>query len=46
MIERARGAEEAGKPDVAKVYYRMAARKAEGELKDQLMEKVRELSKR
>lgn len=42
-IERARGAEAAGKANVAKIYYRMAARRADGELKQRLIEKLREL---
>ncbi len=41
-IERARGAEAAGKDGVAKIYYKMAARRAEGDQKQQLIEKVRQ----
>jgi len=43
-IERARGAETSGKKNVAKIYYQMAARRAEGEQKQQLLEKLRQLS--
>jgi hypothetical protein len=42
-IERARGAEAEGKRNVARIYYRMAAGRATGELKQQLIEKYREL---
>jgi hypothetical protein len=43
-IERARGAEAAGKLNVARIYYRMAAGRATGELKQQMVAKYRELS--
>jgi hypothetical protein len=43
LIERARGAEAAGKANVAKIYYGQAARRASGEQKQQLLQKVREL---
>jgi hypothetical protein len=43
LIERARGAEEAGKPGVAKIYYRQAASRATGETKQQLQQKINEL---
>lgn len=43
-LERARGAEEAGKDNVALIYYKMAARRASGEQKAKLVKKVRELS--
>jgi hypothetical protein len=43
-IERARGAESSGKKNVAKIYYQMAARRAEGDQKQQLLEKLRQLS--
>lgn len=43
-IERARGAEAAGKTNVARIYYRMAAGRATGELKQQMIAKYRELS--
>jgi len=42
-IERARGAEAAGKTNVARIYYRMAAGRATGELKQQMIAKYREL---
>ena len=42
-IERARGAEAAGKANVALIYYKMAARRATGDQKQELMEKIREL---
>lgn len=42
-IEKARGLEEAGKPGQAKIYYQQAATRADGELKKQLLEKVRSL---
>jgi hypothetical protein len=42
-IERARGAEAAGKKNVARIYYRMAAGRATGELKQQMVAKYREL---
>ena len=43
-LERARGAEAAGKANVAKIYYKMAARRATGEVKQQVIDKLRELS--
>ena len=42
-IERARGAEDAGKVNVALIYYKMAARRASGDQKQQLIDKIREL---
>jgi hypothetical protein len=42
-IERARGAEAAGKRNVARIYYRMAASRASGELKQQMLAKYREM---
>ena len=42
-VERARGAEDAGKNNVALIYYKMAARRASGEQKKQLIEKIRQL---
>jgi hypothetical protein len=42
-IERARGAEAAGKRNVARIYYRMAASRATGDLKQQLQAKYAEL---
>jgi hypothetical protein len=44
LIERGRGAEEAGKIGVAKIYYRQAAAAATGDLKRQLIEKLRSLN--
>lgn len=43
LIERARGAEESGKPGVAKVYYSQAAKIATGELKEEVTGKLEEL---
>ena len=40
FFERARKAEEAGKANVAKIYYQMVARRASGELKDQAMARL------
>jgi hypothetical protein len=42
-IERARHAESVGKPNVAKVYYRMAARSATGPLREQIQKRLTEL---
>jgi len=42
-IEKARGLEEAGKPGLAKIYYQQAATRADGELKKQLLDKIRTL---
>jgi hypothetical protein len=42
-IERARGAEAEGKRNVARIYYRMAASRATGELRQELVEKYREM---
>ena len=36
LLERGRTAEEAGKPAVAKIYYKMALGRADGELRDQI----------
>ncbi len=43
LIERARGVEEAGQPNVAKIYYRQAAARATGNLKQQLLDKIANL---
>lgn len=43
LIERARGAEAAGKFGAAKIYYRQAATRAEGELRQQLIERLQQL---
>jgi hypothetical protein len=40
LYERARAAEEDGKPNVAKVYYQMVARRASGELKRQALARL------
>ncbi|NLF69996.1 MAG: hypothetical protein GX575_13195 [Candidatus Anammoximicrobium sp.] len=42
-IEKARGHEEAGNPGLAKIYYQQAAARADGELKQQLLAKIRSL---
>jgi hypothetical protein len=42
-LERARGAEAAGKPSVAKIYYRMAAKRATGRQQAEINQKLREL---
>ena len=42
-IEKARGLEDAGKAGLAKIYYQQAATRADGELKKQLLEKIRSL---
>ncbi len=44
LIERGRGAEEAGKIGVAKIYYRQAVAAATGDLKRRLIEKLRSLN--
>ena len=44
-IERAKGAEEAGKASVAKIYYRQALARATGELRDELQAKLQELGR-
>jgi hypothetical protein len=44
-IERAKGAEAAGKANVAKIYYRQALARATGELRDELQAKLQELGK-
>ena len=43
LMERARAAEEAGKPNVAKIYYQMVARRASGELKQQALDRLNAL---
>jgi len=40
-VERARAAEAAGKPNVAKIYYQMAHRRAAGQLRDQIEARLR-----
>lgn len=43
LVERAQGAEDRGKLGAAKIYYRQAARRASGDLRKKLVEKIREL---
>jgi hypothetical protein len=43
-LERAKNAEAAGKANVARVYYQMAARRASGELKDRIAARLESLS--
>jgi hypothetical protein len=43
-IEKARGHEQAGELGIAKIYYRQAAERAEGRLKQQLLEHIQQLS--
>jgi hypothetical protein len=40
LMERARAAEEDGKPNVAKLYYQMVIRRASGELKQQAQDRL------
>ena len=42
--ERGQGAEASGKPNVARVYYQMAARRATGELKDRIAARLEAVS--
>jgi hypothetical protein len=44
LVARAQAAEASGKPGVAKVYYQMAARRASGSLKDQIVARLAALS--
>ena len=44
LFDQASELQAAGKPGVAKVYYRMAARRATGSLKDRAIAALRELS--
>lgn len=46
LIERARGAEAAGKVGAAKIYYRQAATRASGDLQRELVEKLKSLSEK
>lgn len=43
LIERGKGAEEAGKANVARIYYQQAATRADGDLKQELLQKVESL---
>jgi len=45
FIERAKGAEEAGKTNVAKIYYRQALARATGDLRNELQAKLQALGK-
>ena len=44
FFQRGRNAEEAGKANVARIYYQMAARRAGGELKDQILARLESVS--
>ena len=46
LMERARGAEQAGKLGVARIYYQQAANRSTGELKKLLLERAQELKQR
>ena len=46
LVERARGAEQAGKLGVARIYYQQAANRSTGELKVLLLEREQELKQR
>jgi hypothetical protein len=43
LVERGKHAEATGKPNVAKIYYQMALRRASGELKDEILGRIRAL---
>lgn len=45
LLEKARGAEEAGKPVVAKAFYQMAARRATGEQQREIQARIQALAK-
>lgn len=45
LLEKAKGAEEAGKPTVAKLYYQMAARRATGEQQREIQARIQALQK-
>jgi len=45
LLEKAAGAEAAGKPSVAKIYYQMAARRATGERQREIQARLQALSK-
>lgn len=45
LIERAKGAEEAGKANVAKIYYRQALARASGDVRDEIQSKLQTLGK-
>ena len=44
LMERARTAEEEGKPGVAKVYYQMIVKRASGDLKSQAQQRLAALN--
>ncbi|MFP6602777.1 MAG: hypothetical protein VB862_09645, partial [Pirellulaceae bacterium] len=46
LVEWARGAEQAGKLGVARIYYQQAANRSTGELKALLLEREQELKQR
>jgi hypothetical protein len=46
LVERARGAEQAGKLGVARIYYQQAANRSTGELRTLLLERQEELKRR
>lgn len=43
LIARGRGAEMEGKPNVARIYYQQAATRAEGDLREQLLQQIEKL---
>ena len=43
LVEKARGAEAEGKPAVARLYLQMAARRAEGEQRGELLKQIQRL---
>lgn len=45
LLEKATGAEAAGKPNVAKIYYQMAARRATGDRQREILSKLESLAK-
>lgn len=46
LLEKARSLEDAGKPGVAKIYYKRAALRATGEQQQEIAGKIRELDKK
>jgi hypothetical protein len=45
LLEKDKGAEEAGKPSVARIYYQMAARRTQGEQQREIMARLQALPK-
>jgi hypothetical protein len=45
LLEKAKGAEETGKPSVARIYYQMAARRAHGEQQREIQARIQALPK-